>query len=173
MASTREPKFVSGVWGPYYSAMVPSLYLNEGGQSAAGALIDHVIESHAAFTELKGAAEAHGESNVAFLNRRLSDLAKQQGKAVAMLAADLHVTPDYAGNRSPLADPRMRGVIVGLGLTATMTSQSNTLQRSRLLPIKRGPSSKHLHTTTRPLRQSLRAVAFRRIPSSCKRTPTC
>ena len=120
MASTREPKFVSGVWGPYYSAMVPSLYLNEGGQSAAGALIDHVIESHAAFTELKGAAEAHGESNVAFLNRRLSDLAKQQGKAVAMLAADLHVTPDYAGNRSPLADPRMRGVIVGLGLTATL-----------------------------------------------------
>ena len=37
MTTTTEPAFVPGVWGPYYSAMVPGAWLNEGGQSAAGA----------------------------------------------------------------------------------------------------------------------------------------
>ena len=36
MATTSEPCFVPGVWGPYYSGMVPGFWLNEGGQSAAG-----------------------------------------------------------------------------------------------------------------------------------------
>ena len=31
--------FVKGVWGPYFSAMVPGLWLNEGGQSATGKLV--------------------------------------------------------------------------------------------------------------------------------------
>lgn len=35
MWTTSEPAFV-GVWGPYYSAMAPGLWLNEGGQPAAG-----------------------------------------------------------------------------------------------------------------------------------------
>ena len=43
MASTDRPAFVPGVWGPYYSAMVPGLWLNEGGQSAAGAAIDRLV----------------------------------------------------------------------------------------------------------------------------------
>ena len=36
---SHEPLFVNGVWGPYYSAMVPGLWLNEGGQSATGKLV--------------------------------------------------------------------------------------------------------------------------------------
>ena len=120
MASTRAPAFVPGVWGPYYSAMIPALYLNEGGQSAAGALIDHVIESHAAFPQLKSEVDASGVPHVVLLNRRLAEIAKERGTPVAVLAADLHVTPDFAGNRSPLADPRMRGGVIGLGLSATL-----------------------------------------------------
>jgi len=34
MVVSREPRFISGVWGPYYGAMVPGMWLNEGGQSA-------------------------------------------------------------------------------------------------------------------------------------------
>ncbi len=47
MAVSKEPRFVPGIWGPHFNAMIPGLWLNEGGQSATGALIDHVIDSHA------------------------------------------------------------------------------------------------------------------------------
>ncbi len=32
MTTTQEAVFVPGVWGPYYSAMVPGYWLSEGGQ---------------------------------------------------------------------------------------------------------------------------------------------
>ncbi|VEB86052.1 carbohydrate kinase [Citrobacter koseri] len=48
MTSTNDPVFVPGVWGPYYSAMVPGLWLVEGGQSAAGAAIDQLLAFHPA-----------------------------------------------------------------------------------------------------------------------------
>src|SRR5262249_54429525 len=48
MSTTSEPAFVQGVWGPYFSAMVPGLWLNEGGQSAAGAAIDRLVRTHPA-----------------------------------------------------------------------------------------------------------------------------
>jgi ribulose kinase len=37
MALSAAPRRVSGVWGPYYGAVAPGLWLNEGGQSATGA----------------------------------------------------------------------------------------------------------------------------------------
>jgi ribulose kinase len=43
MAVSKEAVFVDGVWGPYFGAMLPGYWLSEGGQSAAGALIDHVV----------------------------------------------------------------------------------------------------------------------------------
>lgn len=36
---SQEPVFVPGVWGPYYSAMVPGLWVNEGGQSVTGKVV--------------------------------------------------------------------------------------------------------------------------------------
>ena len=42
MAMSAEPRPVHGVWGPYFGAVLPGLWLNEGGQSATGALLDHI-----------------------------------------------------------------------------------------------------------------------------------
>lgn len=48
MIVSEKEVFVKGVWGPYYSAMIPGMWLNEGGQSATGKLLDHIIDSHPA-----------------------------------------------------------------------------------------------------------------------------
>ena len=60
MASSSEPHKVPGVWGPYYSAMIPGLWLSEGGQSAAGEAIAHLIATHPAHTTARDHAAAEG-----------------------------------------------------------------------------------------------------------------
>lgn len=52
MAVNEEAVLVQGIWGPYFSAMVPELWLNEAGQSASGMLLDYIISSHPAGLEL-------------------------------------------------------------------------------------------------------------------------
>ena len=37
--SSSLPIFVPGVWGPFYSVMVPGFWANEAGQSATGKLV--------------------------------------------------------------------------------------------------------------------------------------
>ncbi|MGH7121511.1 MAG: FGGY-family carbohydrate kinase [Acetobacteraceae bacterium] len=116
MAVSTEPRFVSGVWGPYLGAMLPGLWLHEGGQSATGALIDHVITTHAAYPELAKQARSSGRSVYELLNARLDALA--QGDDPTTLTSDLHLLPYFHGNRSPRADPTLRGMISGLTLAA-------------------------------------------------------
>jgi len=50
----------------------------------------------------------------------MCDAAKLDRRRVGELVKDLHVYPDFFGNRSPLGDPHMRGGVTGLGLTATL-----------------------------------------------------
>jgi FGGY-family pentulose kinase len=119
MAVSPEARFVPGIWGPYYSAMIPGLWLTEGGQSATGALIDHVLESHARYAELKVDAERANTTVYALLNQRLAELARTEPFPAA-LTRDLHVLPDHHGNRSPRADPSLRGMICGLKLSASV-----------------------------------------------------
>lgn len=130
LAVSREPRFVPGVWGPYFSALIPDLWLTEGGQSASGALIDHVIFSHARAEELKResaatGARAAGSTGFAgvyeLLNDRLDRLAESRGMSgcPARLTRELHVLPYFHGNRSPRADATLRGMISGLTLGDT------------------------------------------------------
>lgn len=116
MASTKEPKFITGVWGPYYEAMVPFMWLNEGGQSASGKLIDHVIQTHPAYELLRQRAGFNGIDSVyAILDDLLKDISKEENiDNLSLLTKNVHVYPDFHGNRSPLADPNMTGQICGL-----------------------------------------------------------
>ena len=110
MAVSKAPCFVPGVWGPYFGAMVPDLWLSEGGQSAAGALLDHIISSHARAGEL-------GTNPFSALETLLVGMEASPGESPTH---GLFVLPDFLGNRSPRADARARGSIVGLGLDASV-----------------------------------------------------
>ena len=115
MTTTLAPAYVPGVWGPYYSAMVPGAWLNEGGQSAAGAAIDQLIQLHPATSEAAALAHAAGKSLPQWLADRALELAGSASAAVH-LADDLHVVPEFLGNRAPFADPHARAVIMGQGM---------------------------------------------------------
>jgi ribulose kinase len=55
------------------------------------------------------------------LNSRLEALRKQKGlAAIDYLTIDYHVQPDFHGNRSPIADPSIVGMISGLTLDDSM-----------------------------------------------------
>jgi FGGY-family pentulose kinase len=112
MALSAAPRQVKGVWGPYLDAVMPGLWLNEGGQSATGALLDHVLAWHA-----KGAAQ--GARGHAVVLERIAALRAEEGLA---FADRLMVLPDFHGNRSPLAEPHALGVISGLSLDASLDS---------------------------------------------------
>jgi D-ribulokinase len=101
--------------------MVPGFWLNEGGQSAAGAAIDHLIRSHPAYNEAVAAAHSAGMEVLEFLERRIVSCAPSLGEA-ALLARDIHVLPEFLGNRSPFADPYSRAVVAGMDLDVDIGS---------------------------------------------------
>lgn len=115
MTSTVEPIFVPGVWGPYYSAMVPGLWLNEGGQSAAGAAIDQLLGLHPASHAARHEAEAAGMGLPQWLARQALAAVADPSQA-ARLAGQIQVVPEFLGNRAPFADPAARATIIGLGM---------------------------------------------------------
>lgn len=121
MAVSAEPRFIKGIWGPYFSAMIPGFWLTEGGQSATGALIDHVIHTHAASPQLQREAKRQGRSVYEVLNALLDTMTTEEKvRHPAELTRDLHVQPDFHGNRSPRADATLKGTVSGLTLSATL-----------------------------------------------------
>jgi FGGY-family pentulose kinase len=123
MAVSRDPMFIDGIWGPYYGAMVPGMWLTEGGQSAAGSAIDHVIADHANAKALQAAAKKDGKTVYELLNDEVAALSTEAGKGPE-LTKDIHVLPDFIGNRSPKANPHVRGLVDGLSLDESVTSQA-------------------------------------------------
>jgi D-ribulokinase len=121
MTTTKDPVFVPGVWGPYYSAMVPGLWLNEGGQSAAGAAIDHLLEFHPHASEAHAEAARDEQSLPAWLAERV-EMRLGDSKDAGVLAGNIHVVPEFLGNRAPHSDPHTRAVIAGLGMERDLNS---------------------------------------------------
>ncbi|MET3924336.1 FGGY-family pentulose kinase [Devosia sp. 2618] len=112
MALSPEDRPTAGVWGPYFGAVLPGVWLNEGGQSATGALLDHIIKWHGAGGE--PTPQMHRR-----IAHRIMELRLREGRA---LADRLHVLPDFHGNRSPLGDPFALGVMSGLTLDSDFDS---------------------------------------------------
>lgn len=121
MSSTAEPTFVPGVWGPYYSAMVPGLWLNEGGQSAAGAAIAHLLAFHPASAEGSQLAARAEQSLPDWLVAQATNACASLSDAIE-LAGRVIVVPEFIGNRSPLADPDTKAIIAGLGFEDDLDS---------------------------------------------------
>lgn len=40
--------------------------------------------------------------------------AKQNLKSISLLTGDLHIWPDFHGNRSPIADSTLKGMVINL-----------------------------------------------------------
>lgn len=119
MTSTARAAFVPGVWGPYFDAMVPGLWLNEGGQSVAGAAIDQLIRLHPARAQAQQSAD---QAECALPNWLSAEARRLAGDGdVADLARGLHVVPEFLGNRAPHAEPNTRALIAGLGMHDDVT----------------------------------------------------
>lgn len=121
MTTTQDPVFVPGVWGPYFSAMLPGMWLNEGGQSAAGAAIERLIAMHPAAAKAGALAKEAEVSVPDWLMARAMERVDTPSDLVHV-AGGLHVVPEFLGNRAPHADPRTRAVVAGLDMDTSLDS---------------------------------------------------
>lgn len=104
IAAQPQRREVPGVWGPYPGALCDGYVANEGGQSVTGALLDHIVTLFAGGKEFGD--DPHGALSTLLLERL------ENGDP----APDIHMLPDFIGNRSPFADADIRGKITGLTL---------------------------------------------------------
>ncbi|QDS75657.1 hypothetical protein FKW77_007150 [Venturia effusa] len=117
LAMSEKPVFVKGVWGPYRDVLIPDYWMAEGGQSATGELLKHVIETHPAHQEALTIAETFNANIYDYLNshlREMAELQKAPNSSTTWLGRHFFFYGDLFGNRSPVGDPDMKGSVVGL-----------------------------------------------------------
>lgn len=120
LAMSKDPVFVPGVWGPYKDVLIPDFWMAEGGQSATGELLKYVLETHPAYTEVMGSSKALGQNIYDFLNAHLNEMAQRQSAPfLGYLTRHYFFYGDLWGNRSPIADPNMRGAVIGMSSDKT------------------------------------------------------
>lgn len=144
MALSKTPSYVKGVWGPYFGVMVPGMWLTEGGQSSSGSLIDHTILDSSFFPKLKELCFKMNKSMYQVLNEEVIRMEikrlKEKKSAIGQylqektphanfdhpvpgsITRDFHMLGYHHGNRSPRADPTLRGMISGLSLNSSLQS---------------------------------------------------
>ncbi|KAG7445991.1 Pentulose kinase [Guyanagaster necrorhizus] len=121
LVQSREGVFVNGVWGPYKDPLFRGWWMNEGGQSSTGQLIDFMLITHPAYNKLVELGKEQKKNIHVVLQEMLARL-KTESKVDSLteLTKDIHLYPDLHGNRSPIADPRMKGSIMGIALDDTL-----------------------------------------------------
>lgn len=116
MSIFDRPIWAKGAWGPFKGAIFPDFFVHAAGQSISGILLDHIIKNHPAFPLVLEAAGAQHPQP--YLNGLLETIVASKGlDSLQELTKDLHVWPDYHGNRSPLDDPSMRGMVCAIRIT--------------------------------------------------------
>ena len=111
MLLSETDKLVSGVWGPYWSAIIDGLWLMEGGQSATGSLLDHIITTHPTYHQVKDSSK--GLNMYSGLEEQIVKLTTEKElENSCFITEGFHMTADFHGNRSPLADPTMTGDVL-------------------------------------------------------------
>lgn len=109
LAVSEYPIFSTGIWGPYYQAVLPNMWILEGGQSTTGSLIKWFVDQFAK-EECGGTCELK-VNEFEVLDRMVAQVPP---------GSDGLIILDYfQGNRSPYQDPLARGTIVGLSLSHT------------------------------------------------------
>ncbi|PNY26336.1 sugar kinase [Tolypocladium capitatum] len=115
LALSKDPVFVPGVWGPYRDVLLPGYWLAEGGQSATGELLRHMLDVHPAYHGTCALAKAEDKHIYDFLNAHLGRMAERQNApGIPYLARHLFFYGDLWGNRSPVADASMKGCMIGV-----------------------------------------------------------
>ena len=87
-----------GFWGPYPHALIPDLWMVEGGQVSAGSVLSWL--SHDIF-------QLDGEGT----RRLIDEAAERPVGGTGLLTLDY-----FMGNRTPYRDPYLRGAVLGLSL---------------------------------------------------------
>lgn len=114
ISDTRIP----GVWGPFDTILDNrgdfSVYA--AGQSCTGKLIEHLFESHPCARKiLKDGADIYQ-----VLEQTIRDIEKNNGLSIHILTKDMFFYGDYEGNRTPFADPRIKGSFIGESTDTSM-----------------------------------------------------
>lgn len=107
MALSSKPISVPGITGPVFSAVVPGFYLNEAGQNAVGNVFDMLVtQNKDLFLSIQpfSISKCHKQ-----ISSELSSL-----PLMSHLSKNVHVFPDYRGNRTPISDSEIRAAVMGL-----------------------------------------------------------
>ncbi|KAA8892718.1 FGGY family of carbohydrate kinase [Sphaerosporella brunnea] len=121
LVMSKDPVFAKGIWGPYRDVLLQGRWLAEGGQSTTGALLHNVLTTHPSYAAALDQSKTLSTNIFDFLNKHLEDMCAQRGaSSIGYLARHIFFYGDKHGNRSPIADPNMRGAIVGLSLDSSV-----------------------------------------------------
>lgn len=103
---SKEPVWNPSIWGPYPDAVIPGLYVVEGGQISTGSITRWFRDEFGNDEVLR--ADRCGRSAY--------DLLAEAAGAVPAGAEGLLALDFWQGNRTPYRDPLVRGAFLGLSL---------------------------------------------------------